>query len=205
MLHYILVYSNVQFTTVVRICVDYLISIVMTCSLLVTIIYLFLIYINCTHGFLIADAIQHTIIHEVSDSVSSGNYTYYSIKAELLYSTVVLITHQGDADVYIAQSTFEEKPTYSSHEYQSVTLGIDYITLPPNIIFPVIIAVYGHQEYTLSNYTLYLIQLDDTCNFDDTQFLTELSQNSNSYRSILSKIVTEIIFPLLGFVLEIVL
>ena len=97
----------------------------------------------------------------VSGEVDQGNYTYYTLRQEG-HVQMVLTSHTGDADLYIADVT-NERPTFmfDEHHLSSTTCGVDVVDLPPSFARPVHIGVYGHPNYILSTYTLEGVIVED--------------------------------------------
>merc|ERR1719422_3039774 len=75
---------------------------------------------------------------------------------------MVLTSHTGDADLYIADVT-NERPTFmfDEHLLSSTTCGVDVVDIPPSFARPVHIGVYGHPNYLLSSYTLEGVIVED--------------------------------------------
>ena len=97
----------------------------------------------------------------VSGEVDHGNYTYYTLRQEGRVQ-MVLTSHTGDADLYIADVT-NERPTFmfDEHLLSSTTCGVDVVDIPPSFARPVHIGVYGHPNYLLSSYTLEGVIVED--------------------------------------------
>lgn len=102
-------------------------------------------------------------IHEIIDgSVEAGNYTYYVLPVRsskyTLRVTITLNVLDGDADLYISGKG--NKPTFETenHDYQAASCGdVELVELPYSYSLensPIVIGVYGHPRYQVSQYKL---------------------------------------------------
>merc|ERR1719445_1293685 len=73
---------------------------------------------------------------------------------------MVLTSHKGDADLYIADVT-NERPTFmfDEHLLSSTTCGVDVVDIPPSFARPVHIGVYV--PCLLSSFTLEGVIVED--------------------------------------------
>lgn len=96
--------------------------------------------------------------------VEGGNYTYFRYDGEARI-TLILKTHQGDADLYVSQANKKgevNQPKFEleSHDLQSATCGEDRIDVPYEFNKPIGIGIYGHPSHEVSSFTLEVIAYD---------------------------------------------
>uniref|UniRef100_A0A5S6QMS6 Uncharacterized protein n=1 Tax=Trichuris muris TaxID=70415 RepID=A0A5S6QMS6_TRIMR len=101
----------------------------------------------------------------ITGDVVAGNYTYFKI-SKVGAAALVLISYEGDADLYVSTAT--PTPTFSldEHQFQSATCGMDHIELPASTSRPLYVGIYGHSSHELSRY-VFAITLFEGDNSDD--------------------------------------
>ncbi|KFD47631.1 hypothetical protein M514_11494 [Trichuris suis] len=101
----------------------------------------------------------------ITGDVVAGNYTYFKISKPGA-AALVLLSYEGDADLYISTGT--PTPTFSldDHQFQSATCGVDHVELPSSISRPLYVGIYGHPSHELSRY-FFAITLFEGDNGDD--------------------------------------
>lgn len=72
---------------------------------------------------------------------------------------VVLISEEGDADLYASPTHISPKPSSENHEISSASCGLDVLTLimNPNLR-RYSLGVYGHVRYEESKFMIYYIE-----------------------------------------------
>ena len=122
-------------------------------------------------------SLKSHLFYTSDGEIGAENYSYYYLEDSGNYK-IQLITHDGDADLYISDAN--TKATYKDYKWQSLTYGIDEIVLRNTVERPLTIAVYGHPYYPSSRYTLnvYVIE-NDPENFEEFTYDDFIRLNSN--------------------------
>lgn len=94
------------------------------------------------------------VLQTFTGEIGGGNYSYFTMRKEGEV-TLILDSVNGDADLYLSQSTL--KPDFENYDLQSVTCGRDIVTVPKGFKRPIGIAVYGHVHSPRSEYVLTVI------------------------------------------------
>ena len=150
-----------------------------------------LIILSSILSVLVQHVTSDYVGQSVSGEVEAGNYTYYTLR-QTGHVSMVLTSHLGDADLYIADAD-NERPTFmfDEHDLSSTTCGQDTVDIPASFRRPVNIAVYGHPNYLLSKFTLdgVIIEEEEYDPFQEASFPDEEStedevkQESSSKKS----------------------
>lgn len=107
---------------------------------------------------LIPSATSFLITESLSDSVSAGDVIHYTLAASNPV-VVVLISDEGDVDLYASPTHLNSKPTSDSHEIGSTSCGLDVLALVMNEdVKKYTLGVYGHVRYDQSKFSLYVIE-----------------------------------------------
>lgn len=106
----------------------------------------------------IPSAISFTITESLSNSVSAGNVIHYTL-ASTSAVVVVLVSNEGDADLYASPTHINSKPTSDDHEIGSTSCGLDILPLiMSRDVGKYTLGVYGHVRYEQSSFSLYVIE-----------------------------------------------
>ncbi|XP_014663290.1 PREDICTED: UPF0669 protein C6orf120 homolog [Priapulus caudatus] len=100
------------------------------------------------------------LVQRLQDVVAAGNYTYFRLNRAGSV-TMVLRSMRGDADLYVSESTLRPDFAFENHDLQSVTCGLDSVTIPAAFRRPVGVGVYGHPHHMESEYSLEIYLSDD--------------------------------------------
>ena len=104
----------------------------------------------CAHCYQIANA--------ESGSVEAGEIVHYTLTFTEPV-VVVLLSDEGDVDLYASPTYLNSKPSSDDHEISSVSCGMDMLAL---IMSPDLrkysLGIHGHVRYDKSRYSLYVIK-----------------------------------------------
>ena len=118
------------------------------------ILYLVLLLFIC----FIPSAISFTITESLSNSVSAGDVIHYTL-ASTSAVVVVLVSDEGDVDLYASPTHTNSKPTSDNHEISSTSCGLDILPLiMSEDIGRYTLGVHGHVRYEESKFSLYVIE-----------------------------------------------
>ncbi len=109
----------------------------------------------------VTTALSFYVTKAYSGAVPGGEVAFYQVTS-MNPVVVVLISEQGDADLYASPTHINPKPSSDSHEISSVSCGMDMLSL---IMSPSLrkysLGVYGHVRYDESTFSLYFVEPDE--------------------------------------------
>ena len=117
-------------------------------------------------SFLLFSSLLPSILpYEISESlsgyVSAGEITYFTIESQKPIF-VVLISQEGDADLYASPTYKNSKPSSDNHELSSVSCGLDILPMMmDNQVRKYTVGVHGHVRYDKSVFNLFIIESRD--------------------------------------------
>ena len=123
------------------------------------------------------------LAYKFTGSVGAGNFSYFKLHRDGLVK-LVLDTTSGDADIYVSSTTLS--PDYTNYELCSVTCGPDEVIIPPDMIRPIGVGIYGHPSHEVSEFDL-TVWVDTSTmsnNADKTHFNSENDQEESLLWSI---------------------
>ena len=107
---------------------------------------------------IITTALSYHITKAVSGTVAGGDVAYYQVTSTNSV-VVVLISEQGDTDLYASPTHINSKPSSDDHEINSASCGLDVLSLIMNpSLQKYSLGVYGHVRYDESKFSLYCIE-----------------------------------------------
>lgn len=107
---------------------------------------------------LIPSATSFVITESLSNSVLAGEVIHYTL-ASSTPIVVVLISDEGDVDLYASPTHLNSKPSSDNHEISSASCGLDILPLiMGEDVKKYTLGVYGHVRYDQSKFTLYIIE-----------------------------------------------
>ena len=95
----------------------------------------------------------HRLVSTIKGEIEADNYSHYHLSERGNFK-LVLVSLEGDADLYVASSDKHHNADYSNYEAQSITYGNDEIFIPNDMKRPVSISVYAHPYYVKARYVL---------------------------------------------------
>lgn len=98
-------------------------------------------------------------MHQIAGTVEGDHTQYYTLKQENII-LLCLISDIGDADIYVDRTSNTKTPNYATHEYSSVSTGIDVITIlydKEKTDTTLSIGIHGHPRHETSSYRLYVL------------------------------------------------
>ena len=100
----------------------------------------------------------YELVHQIAGTVEGDHTQYYTLKQESI-TLLCLISDIGDADIYVDRTSNTKTPNYASHEYSSVSTGIDVITIlyDKEKTDTLSIGIHGHPRHEMSSYRLYVL------------------------------------------------
>ena len=97
---------------------------------------------------------SYRLLQEVSGTVEAGEYSHYKLEPTSTLA-LVLVSHKGDADLYVSLSS--EPPTFEQYDFASQSCGYEILVLPESKV-STIASVYGHIRYNNTEYRLFLVE-----------------------------------------------
>lgn len=102
--------------------------------------------------------LSYQVTDAVSGTVTGGDVAFYQVTSTNPV-VVVLISEEGDADLYASPTHVNSKPSSENHEINSASCGMDMLSL---IMKPSLnkysLGVYGHVRYDQSRFSLFFIE-----------------------------------------------
>lgn len=152
--------------------------------------------------FHICQCEAQNVLASFTAEVGAGNYSYYKLE-EAGDVTLILSSIEGDADLYISESTIH--PDYINYDISSATCGKDIVTIPSTFKRPTGIGVYGHVHSRISKYKLvavlnYTTASDTFKGTIDVEYL-----NEDGSGSFFSSFLWEVLETLVKILIEIIL
>lgn len=102
--------------------------------------------------------VTYVVTETYSDSIDSGSITYFKLEG-VNPIFVVLITREGDVDLFASPSHKNSKPSGDDYELSSASCGIDMLAIElSNDVRKYSLGVSGHEgQYEKSTYSLIFI------------------------------------------------
>lgn len=109
-------------------------------------------------SLLLTPALSYHITKSVSDTVGAGEVIHYTLSFSGPV-VVVLLSDEGDVDIYASPTHLNSKPTSDDHELSSTSCGLDTLALiMSSALRQYTLGVYGHVRYQKSKFTMYVIE-----------------------------------------------
>ena len=113
-----------------------------------------------TTALLPSTALGYIVTQSISDQVSAGDVVYYTLESSKLL-LVVLISQEGDADLYASPTYQNSNPSCENNELSSASCGLDVVPLfMSNNLRKYTLGVFGHVRYDKTKYKLFIIEPD---------------------------------------------
>lgn len=107
---------------------------------------------------LMPSALSYHIANSESGSISGGEVIHYTLSFTDPV-VVVLISEEGDVDLYASPTHINSKPTSDDNEISSASCGMDMLALiMSSSLRKYTLGVHGHSRFDKSLFTLYVIK-----------------------------------------------
>ena len=100
------------------------------------------------------------VLHSFTGTIGAGNFSYYKLNRPGRV-TLLLESLEGDADIYVSESTLTPTFDLDKYDLQSASCGEDKVEVPKLFRRPVGVGIYGHISRKESKYRLSVVLEDE--------------------------------------------